>query len=147
MFACWRKTDADTPEVFLDAAVAILSDYPDEIIIKVTDPRTGLPSKLKWPAQPSEVREACEDLMQPIRAAKRWNDIAAEQEAERQRFEGARARAPTQAEIEAKLGRSIGRPPSGLLAPLSDDRRAALNEALARRRAFNAQQEGAEGGA
>jgi hypothetical protein len=83
MFACWRKTEADTPQVFLDAAIAILADYPDDIITVVTDPRVGLPGKIKWPAQPSEVREACEQRMEIRRALDVWNRRTAEQIAAR----------------------------------------------------------------
>lgn len=59
MYGCYRKDDASNPEVFLTAASAILAEYSDEVIRYVTDPRTGLPSNLKWPPQASEVREAC----------------------------------------------------------------------------------------
>ena len=90
MFACWRKTDADTPQVFFDAAVAILADYPEEIIITVTDPRIGLPSRLKWPAQPSEVKEACEELMGPIRRRLEREQRIKDQLAERREFEARR---------------------------------------------------------
>ena len=83
MFSCYRKADADTPEIFLDAAAAILAEYPDEIIVRVTDPRVGLPSRLKWPPQPSEIKEACESLWGPFRYKAEWNKRTAAQIAER----------------------------------------------------------------
>lgn len=38
----------------------ILEDFPDEVIIYVTDPHTGIQRRAKWPPTISEVLEACE---------------------------------------------------------------------------------------
>lgn len=62
MFGCFRRDEASDPEIFMDAAIAILLDYPDDVIISVTDPRNGIPSRQKWPPQPQEVKAACEEL-------------------------------------------------------------------------------------
>jgi hypothetical protein len=40
---------------------AILEQFPDEVVIYVTDPRTGIQRRSKWPPTISEVLEACED--------------------------------------------------------------------------------------
>lgn len=61
MYSCYRKDEAFNPDVFLTAAAAILSEYSEAVIRYVTDPRTGLPSRQKWPPQASEIKEACED--------------------------------------------------------------------------------------
>lgn len=39
---------------------AVLEEFPDEVIIYVTDPRTGIQRRSKWPPTISEVLEACE---------------------------------------------------------------------------------------
>jgi hypothetical protein len=59
MFGCFRKTEANDPEIFLAAAVTILAEYPRSIIDYVTDPRTGIPSEQIFPPNPYEIREAC----------------------------------------------------------------------------------------
>jgi hypothetical protein len=115
MYGCYRKAEADDATIFLDAAAAILSDYPDEVILLVTDPRTGIPGKLKWPPQPSEVKEACEAAMAPIRrlleAEDRERRIAA-QLAQRA-LEPPPESKPSKEELEAKLGRKISARPQG----------------------------------
>lgn len=60
MFGFYRRDEANDPETYASGVAAILSDYPRSIIEYVTDARTGIPSKLKWPPSPAEVKEACE---------------------------------------------------------------------------------------
>lgn len=77
MFGCYRKADANDPEIYTAAIAATLADYEPEIIQYVTDPRTGLPSKLKWLPTVAEVREACEGHADYVKAcnallAKGW---------------------------------------------------------------------------
>lgn len=40
---------------------AVLEQFPDEVIIYITDPRTGIQRRSKWPPTISEVLTACED--------------------------------------------------------------------------------------
>lgn len=61
MFACYRKDDANNPETYCAAAAAILGDgYSREIVDYVTDPRTGIPSRLKFLPTVAEIRDACD---------------------------------------------------------------------------------------
>ena len=60
LFGCYRKGDANDPETYTLAIAAILADYDREVITRVTDPRTGIPRKLKFMPNPAEVAEACE---------------------------------------------------------------------------------------
>lgn len=39
---------------------AVLEEFPDAVIMYVTDPRTGIQRRSKWPPTISEVLEACE---------------------------------------------------------------------------------------
>lgn len=59
LMASYRKTDYQNPEGFIATLVAILEEYPPEIVEYVTDPKTGLQRRLKWPPTPAEVVEAC----------------------------------------------------------------------------------------
>lgn len=87
MYDCYRRNDASNADVFLRAATKILARYPDDVIETVTDPERGLPGTLKWPPQPSEVKEACEALMAPQREQAAWDFCALIQFAERENDE------------------------------------------------------------
>lgn len=60
MYGCYRREEAADATVMLDAAAAVLADYTPDVIRYVTDPRTGLQSRLKWPPVIAEIKEACE---------------------------------------------------------------------------------------
>ncbi len=60
LFGCYRKTDANDPEVLAAAIAATLAEFPMDVVEYVTDPRTGLPATSKWIPSVFEVREACE---------------------------------------------------------------------------------------
>jgi hypothetical protein len=50
------------------AVAATLAEYPKEVVQHVTDPRSGLPAKLKFLPSVAEVREACEDHWMLVKA-------------------------------------------------------------------------------
>lgn len=54
--------DANDPEVYISAVVAVLAKYPVEIMSAVCDPSTGLPSTLKWLPTVAEVVAECARL-------------------------------------------------------------------------------------
>lgn len=81
MFGCYRRQDANDPEIYVAAVTAILSEYPDSVIETVTDPRTGLPSKLKWLPTVAEVKTECESHMYRVRYQEAWDKRVAEQRA------------------------------------------------------------------
>lgn len=60
LFGCYRKADANDPEIYTAAAAATLAEFSREAVEWVTDPRTGLPARLKWLPTIAEIREACE---------------------------------------------------------------------------------------
>jgi hypothetical protein len=84
MFGCFRKGDANDPEIYVAAIAAVLSEYPESVVDFVTDPRTGLPRTCKFLPQVSEVSDACDAQMAPILAAEARRKRAAQQIAERE---------------------------------------------------------------
>lgn len=53
----------------------VLEGYSDEVIIYVTDPKTGIQRKSKWPPTISEIVEACDDhasYLGRIERARNW---------------------------------------------------------------------------
>lgn len=68
LFGCFRKGDANDPEIYTAAVAAVLSEYEPDVIVRVTDPRTGLPRKTKFLPNPAEVAEACEEATKAVAA-------------------------------------------------------------------------------
>lgn len=60
LFGCYRKNEANDPDIFTAAVAGVLADYPREVIEYVTDPRTGLARKSKWMPSVAEISDACE---------------------------------------------------------------------------------------
>lgn len=66
LLGCYRTGEANDPAIYSGAVIAVLSDYPLEIIRAVVDPRKGLPSRCKWLPTVAEIKEACEAEHAPI---------------------------------------------------------------------------------
>jgi len=60
MFGCYRKEDANDPEVYMAGAVGILVRFSREVITKVTDPVDGLPAQSVFLPSLAEISLACE---------------------------------------------------------------------------------------
>jgi hypothetical protein len=91
LLGCYRTGDANDPEVYVAAVFAVLSDYPLDIVTAVTDPRTGIASKLKWLPTIAEVKAACEAIAEPRRRHAEWQARSAAQIAERDRASASQA--------------------------------------------------------
>jgi hypothetical protein len=87
LLGCYRTGEASDPQVYVAAVVAVLSDYPLDIVAAVTDPRTGIPAKLKWLPTIAEIKTACEDIAGPRRRMAEWETRSRAQLAERARLE------------------------------------------------------------
>jgi hypothetical protein len=60
LFGCYRKGDANDPEIYAAAIAATLSDFTREVVDYAVDPRTGIASKVKFLPTVAEVREFCQ---------------------------------------------------------------------------------------
>jgi hypothetical protein len=112
MFKCFRWDDAADPQTFIDAAASILADYDDDIIELVTDPRTGIPTKQKWPPQPQEVKSACDAIHLPRAARQEKEKKIREQLEERAALEALPPPKQTYEEFVAEM-KSRGLPIDG----------------------------------
>ena len=65
----------------------MLSAYPDDVIMAVTDPYTGLPSTVSWMPSVAELKKSCEDLMRPRREQLAYEEGLAQQLRERREWE------------------------------------------------------------
>lgn len=131
LIGCYRTGDAADPVVYARALVAMLSSYPEEIAIRVTDPRTGLPGQSKWLPTIFEVRHACEVEMQPIRDAhRRQNERAAAERVLADNGEQ-RERRKSFAELRERFPDVVGK--SGYTPPLTETEKARIVADLAAR--------------
>lgn len=103
MLGFYRKTDAWDPDAFLTGIAAILGEYSDDIIDEVTHPSKGIPSRLKFPPQPVEVRDACEAVALPRRKAAEHNRRTQEQLAERKLLESSPSPKQSHDEFKAEM--------------------------------------------
>lgn len=67
LLGCYRTGDANDPAIYSGAVIAVLSDYPLDVVRDVVDPRTGLPAHSKWLPTVAEIKDACEARMRPRR--------------------------------------------------------------------------------
>lgn len=66
LLGCYRRDDANNPQIYIQAITMVLSEYPRSVVEYVTDPRTGIQSKEQfraWPPNSGEVKKACDDEM------------------------------------------------------------------------------------
>jgi hypothetical protein len=83
LLGCFRAGESNDPEVYTGAVIAVLSDYPLDVIARVVDPRNGLPSRINWLPTIAEIKSACEDIEGPRRRSREWESGARRQIAER----------------------------------------------------------------
>ena len=71
LLGCYRKGEAGDPDVFTAALVIVLQKYPESVVIAVTDPKNGVPSKQTFLPSIAEMTAACEAKMAPVYAFQR----------------------------------------------------------------------------
>ena len=115
LFRQFRKGEANDPDTYVMSVAAVLSDFPEEIILHATDPRTGLAShSTQWLPTLFEVRQFCNDLLTPSLAQAARDAQISAQFAERDRIDAvlwgplAKERRATLDELRAKYGRDWG---------------------------------------
>ena len=104
----FRKGEANDPATFVRSVAAVLARFTDEIIVAVTDPRTGLASKGDWLPTVREVSEEC--LRQHGEQRRRWEAIERDrmQLEQRKRAERTREAAPTLEQLRERYGENWG---------------------------------------
>jgi len=61
LLSCYRRDEANNPEIYVMAIASILSEYPKEIVDLVTDPRSGIAGRQKFLPAAAEIKEECEE--------------------------------------------------------------------------------------
>lgn len=99
LLGCFRTGEAHDPKVYVAAAIRVLSEYPVETQRYVTDPGSGLPSKVNWLPTVKEIRDACEDHYGPQRRAMEREAAERRQFAERKALAAPEGPRPTYEEL------------------------------------------------
>jgi hypothetical protein len=88
----------------------VFEDYPNDVICFVTDPKTGIQRRSKWPPTISEIVQACDEHVSYLKRNERYKNwgrneplmLDAPQEAK-----------PSLEELKAKYGENYGLEPAG----------------------------------
>jgi hypothetical protein len=72
LISCYPSHTPNDPQKYLTAVVAVLAEYPPEVVNVVCDPRTGIATRCKFLPTIAELTEALEREMEPHRKA--WRD-------------------------------------------------------------------------
>lgn len=56
----------------------VLEQFPEEVIVYVTSPRTGIQRRMKWPPTLNEIVEACEEHLSYLERLKQAKRVAVE---------------------------------------------------------------------
>lgn len=67
LMGAYRKGEAQDPDTYVTAIGAVLADFDEEVIRRVTDPVRGLPRKIGWLPQIKEVAEECERIARVVK--------------------------------------------------------------------------------
>lgn len=74
LFSAYRTDQYADPDGFLTSLGAVLEQYPNEVVIHVTDPRTGVQRGQKFPPTIAEIVEACDAKIAEINRHQRFRD-------------------------------------------------------------------------
>jgi len=129
LLGCYRKDDAADPETYAGAVAAVLAEYTTDIVRRVTDPRTGLPSRMQWLPSVKEVRDACDELEQRERSIAAAAALQEKQLRERREWLASQQVRPTLDDLKAKHGENWGMTPAEQDAAAAARRRSTLAEA------------------
>jgi hypothetical protein len=66
LFSAYRADQYANEEGFMASVAMVLGQYSDDVIVFITDPRTGVQRHSKWPPTIAEIIEACDKRMQHI---------------------------------------------------------------------------------
>jgi hypothetical protein len=72
IFSAYRTDQYSDPEGYMASLGAVLEQYPNEVIVYVTDPRTGIQRKSKWPPTIAEIVGACDERAAHLRDMERY---------------------------------------------------------------------------
>lgn len=104
LFSAYRTDQYSDPEGYMASLGMVLEGYSDDVIKYVTDPKTGIQRKSKWPPTISEIVEACDqhqDYLAKCERLRNWGN-------QPKMIEPPREDRPSLEELKAKHGENWG---------------------------------------
>src|ERR1700694_2849012 len=111
LFGAYRADQYPDPDVFMASLGMVLEQYSDEIVVYVTDPRTGIQRTIRWPPTIAEVVSACDARNAELQRSNRYRNWGRNNEL---KLETPKAKRPSYEELIAKYGPKFGLDPSGV---------------------------------
>ena len=110
LFGAYRADQYADPDGFMIQLGMVLEQYSDEIVVYVTDPRTGVQRDSVWPPSIAEVVRACNACHAELQRIERFRNWGRNNDRKLESPKGIR---PSYEELIAKYGRNFGLDPSG----------------------------------
>ncbi len=121
LLGCFRTGEANDPETYVAAVAATLAHFEEAVIAEVTNPTISPLTTKSWLPSVGDIRQACEQIAEPIIQQRLREKRIAEQLATREAEDAAPK--PTLEELHAKYGKDWGLNPSGVSAKQSSPAR------------------------
>lgn len=105
LFSAFRADQYSDPDGYMISLGMVLEQYPDDVVVYITDPRTGVQRHLKWPPTISEVVEACDNRIAELKRNERFRNWGNNDPL---LLEPPRENRPTLEQMKAKYGDNWG---------------------------------------
>jgi hypothetical protein len=107
LFSAYRSDQYADPDGFLASLGAVLEQYPNDVIIYITDPRTGVQRGKIFPPTIAEIVAACDARIADLARQERFRNWG-KPDPEQLLIEEQRKSRPTREELQAKYGENWG---------------------------------------
>jgi hypothetical protein len=108
IFSAYRSDQYSDPEGYMASLGAVLEQYQNEVIVYVTDPRTGVQRGCKWPPTIAEIVSACDTHAAHLSSRERFSKWGSGNEIVDNSHEENK---PTYEELKEKYGENFGLSP------------------------------------
>jgi hypothetical protein len=109
LFGAYRADQYADPDGFTVQLGMVLEQYSDDIVVYVTDPRTGIQRSIRWPPTIAEVVSACDARHAELQRIERYRNWGRNE----RRLESPKDNRPSYEELIAKFGPNFGLDPTG----------------------------------
>jgi hypothetical protein len=108
LFSAYRADQYADPDGFMTSLGMVLEQYSDEVVLYVTNPRTGVQRRSVWPPSIAEVVSACDARHAELHRRKRYENWGRNNN---QQLEGPKLKRPSHEELIEKFGQNFGLDP------------------------------------
>jgi hypothetical protein len=105
LFSAYRADQYADAEGFMASLGVVFEQYPDDVIVYVTDPRTGIQRTSTFPPSIAEIVAACDARVAWLRRMERYRNWG---KSNVQVLDSPREKRPTYDELIAKYGPKFG---------------------------------------